>query len=118
MARIVILSGEWAARALLRAELEERGHDAVGVPDLQGLRELPIWPPIDLLIVDAAGLGIDAEEVRALPASCGAAHAILVLGVFDAPHLAPARPAYDHVLVRPVTIGALADAAEAVLAGR
>lgn len=112
MARILLLSVHWPARALVRAELEERGHDVIGLDDPE---ELAHHPAPDLLILDAAGLGLDAPALRALRARSGAPRAVLALSALDADRLAPARAAFDRTLVRPFTVGQVVAAAEEAL---
>jgi DNA-binding response OmpR family regulator len=63
---VIVIPGQWP-RALLRAELRERGYDAVGAASLA---EALVYPareegrgPVALLVVDATALGEEGGEL-------------------------------------------------------
>lgn len=113
--RVLIVSDDQWPRALVRAEMEAGGWDAVGAPDLRwAARALPDEPgrgPVRLVILaqDAAGDAAALEALRALHPSAP----ILLLG--HRVREPPAGP-WAEVLRRPVSVGEVV-AAAARLAG-
>ena len=111
-----IVDADHWPRAYLRAELIERGYDAVGFPTLrEALGALANVRRPALVIVDLGALEVEPRSLAAL----GRAGAP-VLGVVGAAaaedQLVRAFP-WAALLRRPVTIGAIADAVERLLAG-
>ena len=112
--RILVIQPDQWPRALLRAELIERGYDAVGAADfIDALICHPQDPergPVRLILVDQAALGGSADE---LLASLRARHSNALMMLLRG-HAFPAPSGnWDGVVTRPVTIGELASEIEA-----
>jgi hypothetical protein len=115
-ARVVIVSHEQWARAGLRAELRERGVDAVGVRDIpEALTQHP-QPgrgPVRLLVIDQDRLSdeVHVGMLARVRARLGDPGMILLA------HATRETPLGDWKLVlrRPVTIGEVADAVQRLL---
>ncbi len=100
-------------RALLLAELLERGYDAVGAPDLAAAVRLPpaavAAEPVRLVVVDQAAVGeADRWLLDLLVAKQGQPPVLLLA---HAGRDVPAGP-WSRVVRRPVPIGELAAAVE------
>ena len=115
-ARVVIVSHEQWARAGLRAELRERGVDAVGVRDIpEALTQHPHSErgPVRLLIIDQDTLRDDvhAGMLGRVRVRLGDPHVILLS------HATRETPPGDWTVIlrRPVTIGAVVDAVQRLL---
>lgn len=109
--RVLIVSGDHWPRALLRAELEEEGYDAIGTRDLAGALHYPAVQsgrgPVRLLIIDQTVLEEEEDEQAAEAAldhlrstHPAAGFLLLARGTGE-----PAPGRWDVVLSRPVTIG-------------
>jgi len=116
-ARVVIVSDEQWARAGLRAELRERGVDAVGVRDIPEVlihgHPQPGRGPVRLMVIEQDAL---SDEVRAgmlarVRARLGEPLVVLLA------HATRETPPgdWDLVIRRPVTIGEVADAVQRFL---
>lgn len=111
-ARVLIVSTEQWARAGLRAELRERGLDAVGVRDIpEALTQGHVQPgrgPVRMLVIEHDTLcdDVHAGMLVRVRARLGDPPMILLA------HATRETPPGDWTLVlrRPVTIGELADA--------
>lgn len=108
---LLIQPAQWP-RALLRAELEEQGVDAVGAPSLVAALDVdPLEPgrgPVRAVLIDQDALAdpLWRTWVHALRVRHPTAKVLLV-----APRVAaPAPGPWDEVLRRPVSIGELATA--------
>ncbi len=119
--RVLVVWPERVPRALLRAELREAGYDAIGASSLAAaLRYPPAEPergPVGLWIVDQAALDAAAAPLLALAATrhpvCGF---LLVARAGPGAGTALAPPGgWQVVLRRPVTIGAVVDAARTLV---
>lgn len=114
---LLVMPAQWP-RALLRAELEERGYDAIGAPDVGfALRYRAAEPgrgPVRLIVVDQDALGGDAHLLLEGLALRHGQPPLLLLA-----HAARPTPpgAWSRVLRRPLRLGELADAAEEMVAG-
>ena len=106
---IWIVNADHWPRAYLRAELIERGYDAVGFETLKdALLRLALGrgAPPALLILDLHGQVLGDADRRVL-----ARRGVPILAVADAAQAADAGPApLAGTLHRPLTIGAIADA--------
>jgi hypothetical protein len=105
-----IVDPEHWPRALLRAELIERGFDAVGFITVDdALRAIPLrWP--DVIVVDLRNLARNEAE-RLFGAS------VPVIGVAGvAPEPWTEELPFTRVLRRPISIGEIADAVAEVKA--
>ena len=107
---LLVIPGQWP-RALLRAELRERGCDALGARDLgEAMIHPAIAPargPVRLVVIDQdalAGAG-EASVTRVLQRHAGSVAMLLARGGT----MPPAGP-WQRVIHRPVTIAAIADA--------
>jgi hypothetical protein len=107
-----IVDREQWPRACLRAELIERGHDAVGFETLpDALFALERQPPPAVLVVDLTG---QAAQARALPAFARRGCRLLIIaGAVEAAAARAAPPA--TLLARPVTLGEIADEVDRLL---
>ena len=115
-ARVVIVSHEQWAPAGLRAELRERGVDAVGVRDIpEALTQHPKSDrgPVRLLVIDQDTLSDDvhAGMLPRVRTRLGDPRVILLA------HATRETPPGDWELVlrRPVTIGEVADTVQRLL---
>ena len=105
--RVLIVSDDQWLRAGIRAELRERGYDAVGardVPDaLRCARPEPDRGPVALILVDQAALGaeVSAGLLERVLVRLGRPPAVLI-----APgNRPPAEGTWSAVLRRPISIG-------------
>jgi len=112
---IWIVDAEQWPRALLRAELIERGYEAIGFVRLShALAALALaaaaFPKPRAIVIDLGGQGASAETLARLAAS--GAPLIGIGGAVE--RAAPAAAAFPwaSLLARPVTLGAIGDAVE------
>jgi CheY-like chemotaxis protein len=112
---LIVIPAQWT-RALLRAELRERGYDAVGTRDLLEALGAAAPEPIALILVDQEALAAGDEQLLQellgrLRARHAGARMILHAG---ATHKAPAGP-FEQVLRRPMSIADIVRAIEQVV---
>lgn len=115
--RVVLVSSEQWARAGLRAELRERGIDAVGVRDipeaLTQVRTTPGRGPVRGLVIEQDALGdeVHAGMLPRVRARLGDPWLILLA------HATREIPPGDWAMVlrRPVSVGEIADAVQRLL---
>jgi hypothetical protein len=106
--RVLVVSPEHWARALVRAELRERGYDAIGAGTIEVARR---ERPVDLLVLDQHALGERAQSVDELQSRLGRpATVLLALGLAE-----PPQGAWARVLRRPLRIGDVVAAIETLL---
>jgi hypothetical protein len=114
---IWIIGADHWPRALLRAELIERGYDATGFATVEDAVRRLMLPPARrpaLLVLDRREQVVD-ERTSALLSRAGVP--ILVVADIAHPggeHLAPVV----EILHRPVTMGGIADAVDRLIARR
>ena len=112
-----IIDAEQWPRASLRAELIERGHEAVGfVTALDALTRLALRrEPPALAVIDLGGRPSSSKQLDVL---LGAGFPVLAIGGAAAWATASlrARP-WAAFLRRPLTVGAIADEVERLLEG-
>jgi hypothetical protein len=110
-----IVDAEHWPRAYLRAELIERGHDAVGFATiLDALTRLALRPAAPaVLVID---LGSQPPNPRQLDVLLRGGFSVLAIGGASAwaSESVRARP-WAGFLRRPLTVGAIADAVERLL---
>lgn len=114
---ILVISSEWRTRALLAAQLgETTGREVISVPGVDEalvlLRVARVAPA--LLVVDA-GQDLSAAEVERLRAAVPDAGLVLVASALRSEHFLPLGGSGSALLVRPVTIGEIAQAAAEAL---
>lgn len=118
MRRVVwIVDGEQWPRAMLRAELIERGHDAVGFIALgDALARLGRGPEPDpdVIVLELRGQRVRQEEADTLARSGIAV--IVIAGTVELNDPAIPRLKGSTILKRPVSIGEIADRVERRLA--
>jgi hypothetical protein len=112
---ILAIPDQWP-RALLRAELRERGYDAVGAKDLVDALGIPASDPgrgpVRLLLVDHGALaGPEDLLLFRLSGRYGDPPVVLLASAATAPPRGP----WTRVLRRPVSIGEIADAVAALV---
>jgi hypothetical protein len=112
---LLVMPDQWP-RALLRAELRERGYDALGAPGLAAALAYPVSVPdrgpVRLLLLDQTALGPSEEPLLArLVERHGYPAGLLLARVGQA----PASGDWSRVLRRPVTIAELAEAVTSLL---
>lgn len=112
---LLVLPEHWP-RALLRAELVERGYDAVGVPDLAtAVRSLPVEGDrrtIRLIVVDQAAVtGGDRWLLDLLVSRHGGPPVLLLAHALGEPPPGPWR----RVVRRPALVGEIAAAVEEIV---
>jgi DNA-binding response OmpR family regulator len=115
--RVWVVSEDQWPRAYLRAELIERGYDAVGFVALKDAvvrLMLARSQRPDLLVVDLPAVELD-DELRATLFREGVP--VLVITSADATDGGEAGPVIE-TLRRPITIGAIADTVQRLLPSR
>ena len=115
-----IVNADHWPRAYLRAELMERGYDAIGFETLRdALARLALRPerPPALLLIDLAGQIVDDRQRAALASARVPILAVVPAGAGAADARPGDAPPPDIVgtLHRPLTIGAIADAVDRLL---
>lgn len=109
--RIVFVSDDQWLRAGLRAELRERGYDAIGARDVaeaaRTAKPEAGRGPVRLVLVDQASLGdeLDADAVRRVHRATWNAPMVLIASG----NRPQAQGEWTDVLRRPITIGEIAD---------
>lgn len=116
--RILLLSRDWQTRALVLAELKERGYDVLALPGLTwGIKAIVqgrVEPP--LIIVDSRDdPDVTPEKVRALQRMVPNAPVVVLATVFDRAALDPLRREVAAFLVRPFTVGDVVATVERLL---
>lgn len=114
--RVLLVMPEQWPRALLRAELRERGYDALGAPGVAAALAYPVSAPargpVRLILIDQAALGASDEPLLAqLLERHGHPASVLLTRLDQAPEAA----GWTRVLSRPARIADLADAVAALL---
>lgn len=107
----VVIPAQWT-RALLRGELIERGYDAVGFIDARDALESLAERPPDGIVVELRGLP-PAQLERLVKIGVPV---IATGGASDLADPSLRSVEFAELLPRPVTLGAIADRVEAVLA--
>lgn len=112
---ILVIPDQWP-RALLRAELRERGYDAVGAKDLVDALGIPASDPdrgpVRLVLLDHRVLaGPEDLLLFRLRSRHGDSPVVLLASATAAPE----RGAWARVLRRPLSIGEIADAVAALV---
>lgn len=113
-----MIGAERGPRAALRAELIERGHDAIGFETLRDAvlaGRLPGAHLPALVVIDLLEQSVDDRWFDALFAM--GAHVIAVAGVVDEGDARLRARPWARWLRRPTTLGAIADAVAAVATG-
>jgi len=114
--RVLLVMPEQWPRALLRAELRERGYDALGAPGLAAALAYPVSVPergpVRLILVDQAALGASDEPLLAQLLERHGHPASVLL---TRRGRVPVGGAWTRVLSRPARIADLADAVGALL---
>lgn len=111
-----VVSNEPWPRACLRAELIERGYDAIGfeaISTAHAALNLPAALRPSVSVVDLAGQPDDYRRFRAFVQDAGRVIALASATHAQSPEM-QALP-WTAVLLRPVSLGAVADAVDAVL---
>ncbi len=109
--RVLLVQPEWPARALLKAELEERGCDVLGADSVSLALDLAMRRGFraDVVVVDIMGLPLETSDIRQLRFLVGRAPLLLVRSAHPMdPKVIQLQPARE--IKRPVTIGEIADA--------
>jgi signal transduction histidine kinase/ActR/RegA family two-component response regulator len=119
-AQRILLAGDQALHAaMLRATLEQLGHQVIHAHDGRRARELAKTCDIDLVVLDVAPPVLDGprtiRSIRRLDAPAAEAPIIAIIGG-DADEAAACRTAgADQVLRKPVTVAGMARAIAAML---
>jgi DNA-binding NtrC family response regulator len=108
MKTVLVVGREWKFRALLRAELRERGFEAVGVETLTEAQLVATAPAV--LVYDNADAG--ADEIAALAEMVARVPTIVVAGA-----QAPSAPSGVVVMRRPVQMSEIMKAVERLVGG-
>jgi hypothetical protein len=106
--RVLVVSPEHWARALLRAELRERGYDAFGQETVD---DALLEQPVALLVLDQAALAERVKLIDFLQSRLGRPPTLLLAQGMGAPPVGE----WTRVLRRPLRIGDAVAAIEAVL---
>ena len=114
--RVLLVMPEQWPRSLLRAELRERGYDALGAPGLPAALAYPVSVaergPVRLVLLDQAALGpSDESRVSRLFERHGQPASVLLTRAGQI----PVAGTWTSVLTRPVSIATLADAVASLL---
>jgi hypothetical protein len=109
---IWVIGAEWGPRAALRAELIERGADAAGFETLRDAALAARVPGAARPVAVVVDLHGQAADDRLLDALFAVGAPVVAIGgaTEDADPRLRARP-WAHWLRRPITLGAIADAA-------
>jgi len=114
-----VIGAERGPRAALRADLIERGHDAIGFETLRDAvraGRLPGARPPALVVIDLHDQRVDDLSLDALFAT--GAPVIAVAGAIEAGDVRLRARPWARCLRRPLTLGAIADAVADVATGR
>jgi DNA-binding response OmpR family regulator len=119
MAYILLIEKKWVTQALIKAQLEEAGDETLAV---QGLEEVMIllrveWRKPDLVIFDTFGQGCDDQALDDLCEAAKGIPIILCTGPYDRARLTLETREFAALLIRPFTIGELAERVQEVLRG-
>ena len=117
---ILVLSADWQTRALVAAQIgETTGREVVSAPAVSEALALIRMVGIDpaLLIVDA-GQQVTCAEVERLMDVLPDAPLVLSVSALRRTEFDPLRSRCAAYLVRPVSIGRIAQAAAQILQGR
>jgi hypothetical protein len=112
---LLVMPDQWP-RALLRAELRERGYDALGAPGLRAALHYPVSDPergpVRLILLDQRVLAPPNEALwpRLLERHGGPATVLLTRA-----GQSPAGGDWTQVLNRPLSIASLADTVESLV---
>jgi|SRR5215471_14927243 len=113
---IWIIDSEQWPRACLRAELIERGYDAIGFTEikgaLSGLRSRRRKSP-NVIVLELRGQKVKREILGALTAI--PAPLIVIGGAQELNHPLIKEFAFPTILRRPVTLGSVADVIDAII---
>jgi len=115
---ILVVSPRWQTRALFAAELGERlGRDVVSAPDVEGALGLIKMGRVDpaAVVVDAEP-GIGPADVERLLEAIQDVPVVLVVGPMRKRAFEGLRGRVAVWMVRPVTVGSVVRAVEAVVA--
>jgi len=117
---ILVLSADWQTRALVAAQIgETTGREVVSAPAVNEALALIRMAGIDpaLVIVDA-GQQVTREEVERLMDAVPDAPLVLSVSALRRTEFDPLRSRCAAYLVRPVSVGQIAQAAAQMLQGR
>ena len=115
---LLLVAADWQSRALILAELQESGYEVMAVPGvayaINALLKGLIDPPLLLLDVhnDASAT---PEQVRGLISLLPDRPVILMVGVFDRDRWEPLREEVTRYFQRPIRIGDVIGAVQALL---
>jgi hypothetical protein len=117
--RILLVMPDHWQRVLLRAELIERGHDAIGAESVEDALLVPPSDiergPVRVLVLDQeAAEGALAPLLPALLARHLEARTLLL----EHPTLAHSAGQWNRIVSRPVAVGEVASAIESLLSSR
>jgi len=118
MGYILIIAQDRLTRAYIGAQLQEEGFEVIGASDLAGaishIREE--GTPPDLVILDM-GERLVSKEVNAILSNlCANRPLLLIYGAWDHPSELE-WPSARYELVKPVTVGQIADKARKIVRG-
>lgn len=116
---IILISNEWPARALIRAQLIEEGYETQGLLSLEdalGLLKTDAVRP-SLIIFDAAGYSLDSSALEPLREMSLSAPVLICVGSHQASQVDFKGLGFDLVLVRPYTIDCLVRKVRTILGG-
>lgn len=109
MAEILLISHQWHPRALVKAQLEEEGHQVTGVALLAEAmgRLTPGRARFDLVILDTLGQPCDEGSLARLREAAAGTPIIICTGPYDLAQADFGALGFRHMLVRPFFIGDL-----------
>ncbi len=113
--RLLLLSADWQTRAMVLAELKERGHGVLALPGFRlGLKALLrdyVDPP--LVLVDTKDdPDLSPEAIRELRELLPHTPILLLTGAFQQAEYQTVRDQVDAFLVRPISVGEIVQAIE------
>ncbi|MFQ6059290.1 MAG: hypothetical protein ACE5MB_10490 [Anaerolineae bacterium] len=117
MAYIVLIEQDWTTQALIKAQLEEEGNEVLAVEGLGEARALLRRPRPDLIILDTIGQGCSKQNLDDLRQAAGGVPIVLCTGPYDRARLDLEARDFAALLIRPFTIGELAERVQEVLRG-
>ncbi len=111
LGRVLLIQAQWPARPMLKAELEQRGFDVLGADSVSLAVDLSMQRGFrpQAVVLDTADLVASPEEIERLRFLAGGVPLVLVRSPqYTSPEYERLGPARE--LMRPVTVGEIADA--------
>jgi DNA-binding response OmpR family regulator len=117
VSEIILVAREWKARALLRAQLLEEGHEVMALPTIEEAMMLLCRGMVRprLIILDTVGQSLKEPILADLQALAGDAPILVCTGPFDLARFDFKEAGLTDLLVRPFAIGDVVNAVREIL---